>query len=68
MPKAHARRCNNNHLQRGWGGGSISELWSSFSLHGTYNEMCVVIAMKGWELDNGRRLYHDAMKDEMFET
>lgn len=47
---------------------SISKLSASFFLYSTCNETWVVKAMTGWELDNGRRLCHVAMKDEIFET
>ena len=43
---------------------SISKLSASFFLYETW----VVKAMMGWELDNGRRPCHIAMKDEIFET
>lgn len=62
MSKFMGRRCNKKIVSKRLQQESISKLSASFFLYSTCNEMWVVKAMTGWELDNGRRLCHVAMK------
>lgn len=60
MARAHRRRRDNK------AAGTEGPLTSS-GLHASH-ETWVVMTMKGWELNTGRKLCHVAVGDRIFET